>query len=225
MKSSGIDHQSCFLYYGEFEEDYMMPSFGERPSCDGLNEREESSLHHTVSDQPVVADDTEITATVKWFNANKGFGFVELSDGSGDVFLHANTLAQTKWNRVSSGMTLVVQVGQGPKGRQVVNVISVDESTAQPEQTRSTRHGLHQTREPRPAPDMSNVQDVRGEVKWYNPSKGFGFIAPEDGSRDIFIHISILEHAGINNLREGQVVGVKVAQGQKGPEAVELLVD
>ena len=203
----------------------QMPSFGESPFHDGLGGCEETSLHHTVSEQQVVTDSKEVGATVKWFNSSKGFGFVELSDGSGDVFLHVNTLSQTKRHKIVPGTTLVVQVGQGSKGRQVVNVISVDESTAQFGQTRSIRHGSYQTRVSRPAPDMSNVQDVRGEVKWYNPSKGFGFIAPEDGSRDIFVHISILENAGINNLREGQIVGVKVAQGQKGPEAIELLVD
>lgn len=200
-----------------------MPSFGERPSYDGLDEREGHASRHTVSDQQVIAGGPEINATVKWFNADKGFGFVELSDGSGDVFLHANTLAQIKRHRVNPGATLVVQVGRGPKGRQVVNVISVDESTAHSEHTRSARSGFSHTRSTRPAPDMSNVQEIRGKVKWYNASKGFGFIAPEDGSRDIFIHISILERAGVNTLHEGQTVNLKVAQGQKGPEAVDLL--
>src|ERR1700758_1204334 len=72
----------------------------------------------------------EHDATVKGFNPEKGFGFVALSDGSGDAFLHANTLNQSGHNAVSPGATLRVRIGQGQKGRQVSEVLSVDESTA-----------------------------------------------------------------------------------------------
>ena len=61
-----------------------------------------------------------------------------------------------------------------------------------------------------------------GTVKWYNANKGFGFIAPDQGGKDIFVHASALERAGIMGLAEGQRVAVDVAQGQKGPEAVGL---
>src|SRR3984885_13427755 len=74
----------------------------------------------------------EHDATVKWFNPEKGFGFVALSDGSGDAFLHANTLNAAGHAAVSPGASLRVRIGQGQKGRQVSEVISVDESTATP---------------------------------------------------------------------------------------------
>ena len=74
----------------------------------------------------------EHDATVKWFNPEKGFGFVALSDGSGDAFLHANTLNQSGHDAVSPGASLRVRIGQGQKGRQVSEVLSVDESTATP---------------------------------------------------------------------------------------------
>src|ERR1700760_2926957 len=80
----------------------------------------------------------EHDATVKWFNPEKGFGFVALSDGSGDAFLHANTLNNAGHSSVSPGASLRVRIGQGQKGRQVSEVISVDESTATP-QARSPR--------------------------------------------------------------------------------------
>ena len=63
-----------------------------------------------------------------------------------------------------------------------------------------------------------------GTVKWYNANKGFGFIAPDQGGKDIFVHASALERAGIIGLAEGQRVAIDVAQGQKGPEAVGLRV-
>ena len=78
----------------------------------------------------------EHDATVKWFNPDKGFGFVALSDGSGDAFLHANTLNQAGFNAVSPGASLRVRIGQGQKGRQVSEVLSVDESTAAPAPSR-----------------------------------------------------------------------------------------
>ncbi|NHO53168.1 cold-shock protein [Acetobacter estunensis] len=179
----------------------------------------------------VVATGPEIEATVKWFNSEKGFGFVELADGSGDVFLHANALSQAGHDSVSPGATLMVRIGQGPKGRQVAEVISVDESTAQPERPRAQfgagprAGGFGGGRAPRPAPDMSSAEEVRGTVKWYNATKGFGFITPDHGGKDIFVHASALERSGIQGLNEGQVTNVKVVQGQKGPEAAAVSVD
>jgi CspA family cold shock protein len=71
-----------------------------------------------------------IRGVVKWFNPEKGFGFVELSDGSGDAFLHGSVLAQSGTNAVQPGETLEVRVGPGHKGPHVTEVLSVDSSTA-----------------------------------------------------------------------------------------------
>ncbi len=55
-----------------------------------------------------------------------------------------------------------------------------------------------------------------GTVKWFNSMKGYGFIQPEDGSKDVFVHISAVERAGIGNLHEGQKVSFDVERGQQG---------
>jgi CspA family cold shock protein len=55
-----------------------------------------------------------------------------------------------------------------------------------------------------------------GTVKWFNPTKGYGFIQPEDGSKDVFVHISAVERAGLSNLREGQKVTFDLERGQQG---------
>ena len=62
-----------------------------------------------------------------------------------------------------------------------------------------------------------------GTVKWFNPTKGFGFIEPEDGSKDAFVHISALERAGINSLSEGQKIEYELQPGRNGKSSAENL--
>ncbi len=62
-----------------------------------------------------------------------------------------------------------------------------------------------------------------GTVKWFNPTKGFGFIEPEDGSKDAFVHISAVERAGLSSLNEGQKVSYDVQPGRDGKSAAENL--
>ena len=63
---------------------------------------------------------------------------------------------------------------------------------------------------------------ANGIVKWFNESKGFGFITPEDGSKDLFVHFSAIVSTGFKTLAEGQRVQYTVADGQKGPSAVNV---
>ena len=167
--------------------------------------------------------------TVKWFNGEKGYGFVALTDGTGDVFLHVNALQAVGVQTVNPGATLKIRVGQGQKGRQVDQVVSVDESTATAAAPRRPGGGPggpggFPSRGPRPdgprrQVDLSTAVDTTGTVKWYNPDKGFGFITPQSGGKDVFIHATVLERAGLGALQEGQTVRMGVVQGQKGPEA------
>lgn len=62
-----------------------------------------------------------------------------------------------------------------------------------------------------------------GTVKWFDPAKGFGFIEPEDGSKDAFVHISAVERAGLSSLREGQKVSYELQAGQNGKSSAENL--
>ena len=64
---------------------------------------------------------------------------------------------------------------------------------------------------------------TKGTVKWFNPTKGFGFIAPDDNSKDAFVHISAVERAGLSSLAEGQKVSYELQAGQNGRESAEDL--
>ena len=66
---------------------------------------------------------------------------------------------------------------------------------------------------------------IKGTVKWFDQSKGFGFITPEDGSKDVFVHISAVDRAGLATLQEGQEINVEVEMGQKGPQVKEIVTD
>jgi CspA family cold shock protein len=204
-----------------------MPSFPRRPAAPAP-----------------IATGPESTAVVKWFNAEKGFGFVEMTEGGGDVFLHASVLARTGVTAVNPGATLKVRIGQGQKGPQVTEVTEVDESTAgaapPPRAPRAPGGygapsgggygggggggGFGGPRRGFDGPSASGPEQ-HGTVKWYNVSKGFGFIAPEDGGKDVFVHASALRRAGLTELAEGQRVTIQVTQGQKGPEAASIRAD
>lgn len=161
-----------------------------------------------------------VDAVVKWFNPEKGFGFVELADGTGDAFLHIAVLESSGRKSVQAGAKVKARVGQGQKGPQVTEVIEVDESTAQAQPPR--RSGPLGPRPQRAAPDLSTAIEMSGTVKWYNPDKGFGFVAIGDGGKDVFVHASVLQRAGIADLAEGQRVTMQVVEGMKGREAAAI---
>ena len=65
---------------------------------------------------------------------------------------------------------------------------------------------------------------ITGTVKWFNKTKGFGFVAPEDGSKDVFVHISAVEASGLDTLHEDQVVNMETEMSQKGPQATKIII-
>lgn len=169
----------------------------------------------------------EVEATVNWYNAEKGFGFVALADGSGDAFLHVSALQAGGFQPVAPGAVLKVRIGKGQKGRQVDQVISVSEGQAVPQAPRRPMEarGGDRPERPRRQVDMSSAIEMSGTVKWYNPEKGFGFISPDGGGKDVFVHATALERAGIATLAENQQVRIHVVQGAKGPEVASISPD
>src|SRR5579862_8294197 len=161
-----------------------------------------------------------VEAKVKWFNAAKGFGFVTMSDGSPDAFLPMAILRRAGYDDVREGASITCEVGAGAKGPLVVNVLNVDNSTAVASSGgpgggggRSFGSGGSSGGGSRPA------QSVEGAVKWFEPDKGYGFISPDGGGKDIFVHVTALRRSGVQTLGPGQRVRVDVVDGRKGLEA------
>jgi CspA family cold shock protein len=163
--------------------------------------------------------DESVRGTVKWFNPIKGYGFVALSDGSGDAFLHASALAGIGITNLQPGETIELRVAFGQRGPQVTEVIRIDRTTGAP--PRPPRRSFRS--QPVRQPLEASIQEM-GTVKWYNAVKGFGFIVRDGGGKDIFVHFSALHRVGITHLNEGQRVLVDVTEGLKGPEAASIQV-
>ncbi len=72
-------------------------------------------------------------------------------------------------------------------------------------------------------PKLEEITMATGTVKWFNPVKGYGFIVPEDGSKDVFVHSSAVESAGLSSLSEGQKVSYELQPGQNGKSSAENL--
>jgi CspA family cold shock protein len=70
---------------------------------------------------------------------------------------------------------------------------------------------------------LEDTTMATGTVKWFNPTKGFGFIQPDDGGNDAFVHISAVERAGLSTLNEGQKVSYELQPGQNGKSSAEKL--
>jgi len=165
------------------------------------------------------ADISPVEATVKWFNPEKGFGFVEIADGSGDAFLSIKTLQAIGNDTVSPSAKLSVFVGQGEKGRQVTKITAMDDSgtTIAPTCAASTA-----SRPRRVEANLSEGNEVFGTVKWFSAEKGMSFVEAEDGGKDVFIHISVVKKAALADLSEGQRISMRVIESAKGRQAISV---
>jgi CspA family cold shock protein len=159
--------------------------------------------------RPAIVTADPVDAEILWFNASKGFGFVKLSDGT-EAYLHIRVLEVAGSRAVSEGTRLKVAVEESPRGHQVAQVLEIgDQITKTPAHMRLAGASTAET---------GAQLKSQGTVKWYNPEKGFGFIAPNNGEKDVFVHATALTRSGLSVLVEGQKVFMECGQGKKGLE-------
>ena len=147
--------------------------------------------------EPVAAG-RRVEGKVKWFNAEKGFGFVSPADGGPDAFLPMAALRRAGYADLREGAAITCEIGTGAKGPFVTAVLALGEAAAG---------------------GGGKTQTLEGSVKWFEPDKGYGFIAPDGGGKDVFIHVSSLRRSGLATLDAGQRVRVAIVEGPKGREA------
>ena len=173
------------------------------------------SLFEEVAGDPV--DLIEITGVIKWFDVAKGFGFIVPDNGSTDVLLHVTCLRRDGYQTVLEGTRVVALVQRRDRGFQAFRILSMDMSTAvHPSQMPPVRTHVQVT-------PSSGLE--RAIVKWFNRTKGFGFLTRGEGTEDIFVHMETLRRYGITELRPGQSVLVRFGDGDKGLMAAEIHPD
>ena len=161
-------------------------------------------------------DGARLSGKIKWFNRSKGFGFIVPNDGSGDVFLPLAVLERSGYSEAPDGASITIEWVQGPKGRAATQIISLDASTAAPRPQRESRGPRREDEAAGP------TETIDGVVKWYDGARGFGFILPKDGGKDVFIHVTALRRSGLEELQPGQAVRMEVAEARRGREATSV---
>jgi CspA family cold shock protein len=160
-------------------------------------------------------DDGEtLEGKVKWFDPNKGFGFVVSYEGGSDILLHANVLRNFGQSSVADGAIVEVVVHQTPRGRQAVEVLRIEPPDPGAEDEGPLALDSQDISEAGP------LQPAR--VKWFDKAKGFGFANVFGRSGDIFIHVEVLRRSGLADLQPGEAVGVRVVEGRRGLMAIAV---
>jgi cold shock protein len=159
---------------------------------------------------------------VKWFDATRGFGFIIASDGSGDVLLHFSVLKEHGRRMLPEGTNVTCEVIEGNRGLQASVILSFDLGTA-------TGIDLehHSSRKPSHIDPMS-LADNAGPmepviVKWFNRLKGYGFLNRLGDDADVFVHMETLRRAGILDVMPMDALSARIAGGDKGLLAVEVV--
>jgi CspA family cold shock protein len=173
------------------------------------------------------------SGTVKWFNTAKGFGFIQPDDGGADVFVHVSAVEQAGLRGLNEGDQVEFEMEQDRRSGKLAagNLVVTGHGPAPSGGGGGSRPprgggfgggGGGFDRGPRgggfgggdrPRGEIAGAG--AGKVKWFNPTKGFGFIQPDGGGQDVFVHISAVEQAGLRGLNEGQAVAYDLEQDRR----------
>lgn len=156
----------------------------------------------------------ETKAKLKWFNAAKGFGFVIPETEPVDAFLHITQLQKLGVHGLGEGAEIRCRIEHGDKGASVLEVLEVLDAGSCPSDTvvYDPEH-------------IDGAYRTKGIVKLYAEDKGYGFVTPDDGMKDIFVHKSCLDKASIEMIYPGQRVRVAFKVAEKGREATEISIE
>jgi len=159
--------------------------------------------------------------TVKWFNSQKGFGFITPDTGGEDLFVHQSAIESVGFRTLSEGQLVSYnEVEEDGKFKAVSVTPKGGGSVGGPGKAR----GGKPTTQPRKWPEGVDPSEGKqiGAVKWFNSEKGFGFVAPASGGDDLFVHQSAIHAPGFRSLMEGEEVEFKVIEERGKMKAIEV---
>jgi CspA family cold shock protein len=157
-----------------------------------------------------------VNGRVKWFDAAKGYGFVvdaAAPDGApADVLLHVSVLRRAGHQDAPEGARITLEAMQGPRGRQAVTVLELDVLD---------RENILRPPAPAVSIDPGSLEHV--VVKWFNRTKGYGFVNRAGDAQDIFLHAETLRRAGLDQVEPGAPLRARIIDGPKGVVAQDVL--
>jgi len=163
-----------------------------------------------------------VSGRVKWFDPVKGYGFIvpeeTIADlGGSDVLLHMSVLRSAGFSTVAENAYVVCEAQRRDRGVQASRIISIDEQSASEVELPKDSEFALPTGE-----DVAGGALVPSRVKWFDKSKGFGFVNMHADDADVFVHMEVLRRFGLPDLDPGEAILVRAVEGPRGRMACEV---
>lgn len=164
-----------------------------------------------------------VQGTVKWFNSQKGFGFITPDEGGEDLFVHQSAINAEGFRTLNEGEKVQYSVVEENGKQKAIDVAGVGGGYVKGDNANGAG-GRGGRVVPRKWPEGSDPTPGKqiGTVKWFNSEKGFGFVAPRDGGDDLFVHQSAIYAPGFRSLMEGEEVEYKMVEERGKMKAIDV---